>query len=110
MLPDAEVMAMVPVKDIKKSEKFYTETLGLKKVDETPGGISYLCGVTKLFVYPTPTAGTSKSTVAAWEVKGIGKIASGLKAKGLKFERYYYPGATHEGDVHVWKGMKAAWF
>lgn len=110
MLGDAEVMAMVPVKDIKESEKFYSETLGLKKVDENPGGISYQCGATKLFVYPTPTAGTAKSTVATWEVKDIGKIASDLKAKGLKFEHYDYPGATHEGDVHVWEGMKAAWF
>ena len=110
MLKDAEVMAMVPVKDIKTAEKFYTETLGLKKVDENPGGVSYQCGSTKLFVYPTPKAGTAESTVATWEVDDIAKVAKDLAAKGLKFENYDYPGATHEGDVHVWEGMKAAWF
>lgn len=110
MLKDAQVMAMVPVKDIKQAEKFYTETLGLNKVGENPGGISYQCGATKLFVYPTPTAGTAKSTVATWEVKDIEQVAKDLKAKGLEFEHYDAPGAKHEGDVHVWEGMKAAWF
>jgi catechol 2,3-dioxygenase-like lactoylglutathione lyase family enzyme len=110
MLENAQVMAMVPVKDIKESEKFYSETLGLKKVDENPGGIIYQCGDTKLFVYPTPTAGTAKSTVATWEVDDIAAVAKELKDKGLEFEHYDYPGAKHEGDVHVWEGMKAAWF
>ncbi|HEU5004847.1 MAG TPA: VOC family protein [Candidatus Saccharimonadales bacterium] len=110
MLDNAEVMAMVPVKDIKEAEKFYSETLSLKKVDENPGGISYQCGATKLFVYPTPTAGTAKSTVATWEVSDIKSVCDELQAKGLEFERYDYPGATHEGVVHIWEGAKAAWF
>ena len=110
MLKDAEVMAMVPVKDIKEAEKFYSETLGLNKVDENPGGITYKCGDGKAFVYQTPEAGTAKSTVATWAVSEIGKVVDELKAKGCKFEHYDYPGATHEGDVHVWGKMKAAWF
>ncbi|HET7528668.1 MAG TPA: VOC family protein [Candidatus Saccharimonadales bacterium] len=110
MLGDCKVMAMVPVKDIKTAEKFYSETLGLKKVKESIAGISYESAETQLFVYPTPAAGTAKSTVATWEVPDIAKVAQELKDKGLQFEHYDYPGATHEGDVHVWEGMKAAWF
>lgn len=110
MLKDAKVMAMVPVRDIEKAEKFYSETLGLKKVDKNPGGVAYQCGGTKLFVYPTPKAGTAKSTVATWEVKDIAAAAKELAGKGLEFEHYDYPGAKHEGDVHIWGGMKAAWF
>lgn len=110
MLKDSKVMAMVPVKDMKDAEKFYSQTLGLEKVDENPGGISYRCGATKLFVYPTPTAGTAKSTVATWEVKDIKAVCDELAGKGLDFEHYDYPGATHEGPVHIWQGMKAAWF
>lgn len=110
MLKEAEVMAMVPVKDIKTAEKFYSETLGLNKADENPGGITYKCGDSKMFVYPTPTAGTAKSTVATWEVKDIKAVVDDLKSKDIRFEHFDYPGATHEGDVHVWQGMKAAWF
>lgn len=101
---------MVPVRDIKEAEQFYSETLGLNKAHESAAGITYQCGDAKMFVYVTPTAGTAKSTVATWDVKDINAVAKELKAKGLKFERYDYPGATHEGDVHIWEGMKAAWF
>jgi catechol 2,3-dioxygenase-like lactoylglutathione lyase family enzyme len=110
MLKDSEVLAMVPVKDIKTAEKFYSETLGLNKIDENPGGITYKCGNSKMFVYPTPTAGTAKSTVATWDVKDIKAIVDELKSKKLTFEHYDYPGATHEGEVHIWEGMRAAWF
>ena len=110
MFNNAEVLAMVPVHDIKKAEKFYSQTLELEKYDENPGGITYRCGATRLFVYPTPTAGTSQSTVATWEVDDINQTVKDLKAKGIKFEHYDYPGAKHEGDVHIWENMKAAWF
>ena len=110
MLKDAQVMAMVPVKDSKVAEKFYSDVLELKKTDQSMGGLTYDCGGTKLFVYPTPKAGTAESTAATWEVDDIAKVVEELKAKGCKFEHYDYPGATHEGDVHVWEGMKAAWF
>lgn len=110
MLKDAEVMAMVPVKEIKIAEKFYSQTLGLNKINESMAGITYICGSGKLFVYVTPSAGTAKSTIATWEVNDIGKIVKDLRLKGIKFMHYDYPGATHEGDVHVWEGMKAAWF
>lgn len=110
MLKDAEVMAMVPVKDVKAAEKFYSETLGLNKVDENMAGVTYKCGNAKMFVYQTPEAGTAKSTAVTWEVSEIGKVVDELSGKGLKFEHYDFPGATHEGDVHVMGGLKAAWF
>jgi predicted enzyme related to lactoylglutathione lyase len=111
MLADGMVMAMVPVKDIKIAEKFYSETLQLKKANESAAGMAYECGKgSVMFVYPTPTAGTAKSTVATWEVGDIVQVTQDLKNKGLEFERYDYPGAVHEGDVHIWEGAKAAWF
>jgi len=110
MLKDAEVMAMVPVKDIKVAEEFYSQTLGLNKIDENMAGVTYKCGTGKLFVYATPKAGTAQSTVATWEVDDIAAVVKDLKAKDLKFEHYEMPGAKYEGDVHVWGEFKAAWF
>jgi catechol 2,3-dioxygenase-like lactoylglutathione lyase family enzyme len=110
MLKDADVSAMVPVKDIKTAEKFYSDTLGLNKVDENPAGITYQSGNSKLFVYPTPMAGTAKSTVATWEVKDIKAVVNDLMSKEIKFEHYEFPGAEHDGNVHIMMGMKAAWF
>jgi predicted enzyme related to lactoylglutathione lyase len=110
MLSDSDVYAMVPVKDIKEAEKFYSETLGLNKTDENMAGITYKCGRSRLFVYPTPMAGTAKSTVATWEVADIAKVVEELKSKDIEFEHYEFPGAEYEGDVHIMGGNRAAWF
>ena len=38
MLNEGKVFATLAVKDIAAGKKFYGETLGLKQVDENPGG------------------------------------------------------------------------
>lgn len=109
MLKDSEVMAMVAVKDLTKAEDFYSNTLGLQPIAKHEFGITYECGGSKLFVYPTPTAGTAKSTAATWNVKDISAVVKELDGK-VEFEHYDYPGAEHDGPVHILGGMKSAWF
>ena len=64
-----------------------------------------------LFVYESELAGTNKATAVTWVVgDGIADIVQALKAKGIAFERYDFPGMAMEGDVHVTGVIKAAWF
>jgi catechol 2,3-dioxygenase-like lactoylglutathione lyase family enzyme len=109
MLSDSDVIANVAVKDLAVSKKFYSGTLGLKLVDDSDFGLTYKSGSGRLFVYVTPMAGTAKSTCASWEVKDIKKATDELAGK-VKFEHYDFPGAKHDGHVHIMGGMKAAWF
>ena len=99
-------MAMVPVKDLDKAKDFYSQTLGLKPTAEHQFGITYVCGGGQMFVYPTPTAGTAKSTVATWEVKDLSALVKELDGK-VEFEHYDYPGAEHDGPIHILGGMKS---
>lgn len=111
MLKDSTVMAMVAVKDIDAAEKFYGDVLGLGRGKENPAGILYVCGHGQLFVYQAPTAGTNQGTSATWEVKDVHEVVDTLKAKGITFEHYKFPGAQYEGEeIHVMFGTKAAWF
>lgn len=110
MLGDKDVYASVAVKDLAKAKEFYGETLGLKQIDENPGGVTYQSGTGKMFVYEAPTAGTNQATSASWLVEDVPSVVSELKAKGIKFEHYDLPGTTAEGDVLVMGDMKAAWF
>lgn len=110
MLNQSNVVAMAAVKDIDEAKKFYGETLGLTQTDENMGGVTYTSGSGRLFVYPAPTAGTNQGTSATWEVDNIEVAVNDLKAKGITFEYFDAPGATREGDIHSWGGMKAAWF
>ena len=112
MLGDSNVMTNIAVKDLDESKKFYGETLGLKMVADTGFGILYSSGERggRLFVYNAPTAGTGEATIASWEVKDIKDTVAKLEKEGLKFEHYDFPGATHEGAVHIMGGNKGAWF
>ncbi|HVO86245.1 MAG TPA: VOC family protein [Candidatus Binatia bacterium] len=111
MLNESEVVANVAVKDVKKAKQFYENTLGLEVVDDADFGVTFKSGATsRLFVYPTPMAGTAKSTCATWEVRDIKKVTNQLSSKGVEFEHYEFPGAEHEGPIHIMQGNRAAWF
>jgi catechol 2,3-dioxygenase-like lactoylglutathione lyase family enzyme len=110
MLGEANVAATVAVSDITKAKEFYGQTLGLKQTDENPGGVTYVSGGGKLFVYQAPTAGSGQATCASWEVANIEEVVKELSGKGVTFEHYDMPGGQRNGDIHVMGDMKAAWF
>ncbi len=110
MLGDKKVFATIAVNDINNAKNFYGETLGLRQVDENPGGVGYESGGGRLFVYQSPTAGKGEATCAAWNVDNIEEEVEDLKSKGITFEHYDLPGGTREGDIHSYGSMKAAWF
>lgn len=111
MLGDAKVQPMLPVKDLGSAQKFYEQTLGLKKEGEMPGeAVTYRSGDTTLVVYRSEFAGTNKGTAALWEVDDFDGTVKDLKSKGVTFEHYDLPGMTRKGDVHEGGPMKVAWF
>ena len=63
-----------------------------------------------MLVYKSQYAGTNKATAATWTVDNINSAVQGLKAKGVVFEHYDFPGVKRDGDVHLTGRTKAAWF
>lgn len=110
MLGNSTIYTTIAVKDIAQAMEFYEGTLGLRQIDDSPGGVTYQSGTGMLFVYQAPSAGTSQATCAAWEVEDVEATIEDLKAAGIMFEHYDIPGATTEGDVMVMGQKKAAWF
>jgi catechol 2,3-dioxygenase-like lactoylglutathione lyase family enzyme len=112
MLGNKDAAANIAVKNLETARKFYESTLGLKQVGaEGNELIAYRSGSATLLVYHSDYAGTNKATTATWTVgDDLESIASGLKAKGVKFEHYDMPGMTRNGDIHIAGKMKAAWF
>jgi catechol 2,3-dioxygenase-like lactoylglutathione lyase family enzyme len=105
------VMPSIAVSDMEASEKFYGETLGLKKGMESPGGTYYKSGNGGVFVYPSQYAGTNKATYASWTVDDVESVVEELKSKGVNFEQYDdLPDVKREGDIHIMGGLKSAWF
>jgi catechol 2,3-dioxygenase-like lactoylglutathione lyase family enzyme len=110
MLANANVIPTIAVKDTETAKKFYGETLGLELISEGVEGLYYKSGDGSILVYPSEFAGTNKATYCAWSVEDVDAEVDALKAKGVPFEHYDFPGVTMEGDIHVMGDMRSAWF
>lgn len=111
MLADKDAIATVAVKDLKAAKKFYGETLGLRLTPvPEPEVLNYKSGNSTVLVYKSQFAGTNKATSITWIVDDVEGTVKDLKAKGIAFEHYDFPGMTRKGDVHIAGKSKAAWF
>ena len=110
MLSDATVYATIAVRDVQQSKDFYEQKLGLRQVDENPGGVMYESGSGRLFVYQSDTAGSGKATCAAWQVDDVEQVASDLQLTGISFDNYDIPGADVDGYIYTMGSQKAVWF
>jgi predicted enzyme related to lactoylglutathione lyase len=111
MLADKDAIATVAVKDLKAAKKFYGETLGLKLTPvPEPEVLNYKSGNSTVLVYKSQFAGSNKATSVTWIVDDVEGTVKDLKAKGVAFEHYDFPGMTRKGDVHIAGKSKAAWF
>jgi catechol 2,3-dioxygenase-like lactoylglutathione lyase family enzyme len=112
MLENNDAVATVAVRDLNSARTFYEGKLGLKPLDgEEPGVVTYNAGRSTLFIYESQFAGTNQATAVTWVVgDGIANVVKDLKTKGVTFERYDFPDAKVEDDVHVTGAIKAAWF
>jgi len=111
MLQKSPMYAYIPAADIARARKFYEEKVGFKPKEEVAGGVIYEFGQgTSCFMYPTPNAGTSKASQAFWRVDDVAREVAELKARGVKFEEYDFPGLKTVNGVATSGDGKAAWF
>jgi len=111
MLQKSPLYAYIPAKDVARARKFYEETIGLKAKEEYAGGVIYeFGGGTACFLYPTPNAGTSRASQAFWQVDDVEREVAELKARGVVFEEYDFPGMEMRNNIVAAGGAKTAWF
>ena len=111
MLSEFPVTPTLPIVDVARAKKFYSEKLGLKMVQEHPAGIRYACGKgTSIWLYPRSTATTSDATSFRFEVKDVVKEVADLKKKGVMFEEYDMPGLKTVNNIVTDGNVKGAWF
>lgn len=111
MLGTRNAVPNLAVSDLDRARAFYTDTLGLKEVDQEGDELIVLkSGDSAVSVYRSDYAGTNKATAVSWAVDDIDAEVSALRQKGVMFEHYDLPGLEVRGDVHVGDHMKIAWF
>jgi catechol 2,3-dioxygenase-like lactoylglutathione lyase family enzyme len=113
VLSNAEVSPMIAVADVARAKSFYRDTLGFSVGEERPTGIRFECGRgTFLIVYPSPSAGTARSTVAGFQVDDLEATMADLRSRGVEFENYDSPGLkTKDGVAELGPlRVRVSWF
>ena len=110
MLKDNEIYPTIPVSNLQETRRFYEDNLGLEIEMETPAGIFYRSGSTRLLVFPSSGKANGTHTQAGWRVADIRAEVSSLRQKGVTFEEYDLPGLKTVDGVADTGTIKAAWF
>jgi catechol 2,3-dioxygenase-like lactoylglutathione lyase family enzyme len=118
MITEFPVAARLPVKDLDRARRFYSEKLGLEPVEERAGGLRYRCGGADFALFESAGAASGTHTQMAWEVADIEASVAALKARGVVFEEYDLPGLeTVDGIAEIegnypskGTGERGAWF
>jgi catechol 2,3-dioxygenase-like lactoylglutathione lyase family enzyme len=119
MIEDSKVAARIPVQKLQRARAFYAEKLGLEPSEERPGGLLYRCGEGEFVLFESADAASGHHTQMGWEVEDIEATVEWLRARGVVFEEYDFPGLrTVNGIAEVagnypskgGVGEKAAWF
>jgi catechol 2,3-dioxygenase-like lactoylglutathione lyase family enzyme len=110
MLTDAPARPTIAVSDMDKAKAFYGDALGLKHVEDNPGGSRYEAGGTYIELYPSEFAGTAKNTVAGFEVSDLDATMDSLRQKGVAFLDYDLPGVKTNNGVADLGDARGCWF
>ena len=112
MLENAPMTTILPVIDMQRARGFYEKKLGLKPVGLKPDGkFVYATGSgAVLALFPKDGGTKADHTAVSFQVRDIAAAIQALKAAGVTFEDYDFPGLKTVDHVCVLGAEKAAWF
>jgi catechol 2,3-dioxygenase-like lactoylglutathione lyase family enzyme len=118
MLEDGRVASRLPAQDLERARAFYAEKLGLEPVEEREGGLRYVCAGGECALFESAGAASGDHTQMGWEVDDIEATVRELRARGVVFEEYDFPGLkTVDGIAEIdgnypskGTGERGAWF
>ncbi|MGQ4415992.1 VOC family protein [Streptomyces sp. SAS_269] len=120
LLSGARVVTRLPAGDLDRARRFYAEKLGLRPVDERPGGLLYRCGGTDFVLFRSTGASPGTFTQMGFETDGdLEAVVAELRRRGVVFEEVDAPGLrTRDGIAEIEgnypskgaRGERGAWF
>jgi catechol 2,3-dioxygenase-like lactoylglutathione lyase family enzyme len=110
MLGESIIQAIICTAQPDKARAFYSDTLGLKLIEENQYGLVFFGKVGILRVAKVPSMIPAATSVAGFIVDDAIATTNALAAKGVKLERY--PFLQHD-ELGLWSapdGTKVGWF
>jgi len=107
----AKTMSFIITRDLERSKRFFSETLGFTQTGEDPFAAVFDLNGVMLRITPIKDHKASPHTVLGWEVADIEAEVKALTARGITFS--IYEGFEMDA-LGIWKSpdgkAKVAWF
>jgi catechol 2,3-dioxygenase-like lactoylglutathione lyase family enzyme len=118
VLSKGRVATRLPAQDLNRARAFYADKLGLEPVEEREGGLRYVSAGGEFALFQSEGAPSGDHTQMGWEVEDIEATVAALRARGVVFEEYDFPGLrTVDGIADIegnypskGSGERGAWF
>ena len=110
MLAKFPMHPIIAAVDIERARRWYAEKLGLTPTQDNEGELVYDLNGSSFLLYETPSAGTAQNTVAGWDVDDLDAVMAALRARGVVFEEYDFPGLKTVNGVFGFGDSRGAWF
>jgi catechol 2,3-dioxygenase-like lactoylglutathione lyase family enzyme len=111
MLTDRRAFPTIPASDLNRAKTWYRDKLGLAPTVEDPMGNFYaLADGTGFVIYPTQFAGKAPNTLMSFGSKDVRGDVKTLRARGVVFEDYDFPGLKTEDGIARLGDSLGAWF
>jgi catechol 2,3-dioxygenase-like lactoylglutathione lyase family enzyme len=111
MLSGARSCASLPCRDLARARSFYADKLGLVPADEKPDRLFYQepdGSAFLLFLSSGVPSGTHDQL--RFSVPDLEPVVRDLKQRGVRFERYDFPGFDQATSIAWVTDHQAAWF
>ena len=110
-LTERRVHTTLPAADLERARHFYEDRLGFRPDLIGPGGVRYVAGEGTAFVlYPTQGTPSGAHTQLGFTVTDLEAEVAALKAAGVVFEAYDFPGFDAATSIATAAATRAAWF
>jgi len=111
MLDPLSMYTVLPVADLDRARAFYRDKLGFEPTMEKPGMLAYSGPGGYMFqLYESSTVGTAQNTQMGWSTADLDGTMAELRARGVVFEDYDFPGLKTENGVAFVGTERSAWF
>jgi catechol 2,3-dioxygenase-like lactoylglutathione lyase family enzyme len=112
MLKDLRSHTTLPVLDLERAMKFYSEKLNLSPATEvSAAGVFYeVAGGARFVLFPSPNPARGGHTQIGFTTPDIRTEVAALKARGVVFEEYDLPGFRTVDSIAQAGPNLAAWF
>jgi predicted enzyme related to lactoylglutathione lyase len=109
MFADRAAYGMIPAHDVERAVAWYRDKLGIEPAEANEEGRIYHFKGADMFLYASGYAGTNQATMLTLDSPDLAADMAALRAKGVKFIDYDFPGFKTENGVASMGGMKTAW-